>query len=204
MTSNIPPHLQEKMDKQAEKQSERLTSSLVDADSRVRHFKAGYRQAYTDIMRELGPVVKALEKLSKSGDGSHVSRRASCFDSIDDLQTEFLERKSMSREALKHLKERILPEERTGGMTKMYSEIQGFSVIHKNEFNGEFSRKKSIQEEIKKIQDKMILEVQRGFAVILNPKTETIDILKLAGFQISEEEKDKVNIVEIRWDENGN
>lgn len=47
--TKLPENLQKRIDKLAESQAERLTSTLVDADSRVRHYKAGYRQALKSI-----------------------------------------------------------------------------------------------------------------------------------------------------------
>lgn len=138
---NLPPRLQEKLDDKAE-EFECKTNVGRDCYNcngysigLTEGFKAGYRQAYSDILQELGPVVEAI---SFYADMNSWSNKAAPSDFIyntideDDLGVGDFEQSCgpnhvlnsfsdsnnggrRAREALKHLKERILTQEGTGG-----------------------------------------------------------------------------------------
>ena len=100
MTNNLPLHLREKMEASANKYATKQYGvPYTDAarELMAEEFISGYQQAYSDIMQELGPLVKAIESLK-----CHCHFNCNC--GHDEVQ-----------KALKHLKERILTQERTGG-----------------------------------------------------------------------------------------
>ena len=57
------------------------------------------------IEKKLAVAVKALKKLSQSGDGSHADKKASFYDCLPTLQTEFDERKYLAKDTLAQINE---------------------------------------------------------------------------------------------------
>ena len=111
---NLPPHLQEKLDDKAE-EFEYKTNVGRDCYNcngysigLTEGFKAGYQQAYSDLMKELGPVVEALESVLKLN-----PRQDDYGDFYEPAHVIPVKAKALG--SIKHLKERILPEERTVG-----------------------------------------------------------------------------------------
>lgn len=104
MTPNLPPHLQEKMKKAREfhlytKECTCDVNEFECAYQDLKHdFNAGYRQAYSDIMQELGPVVEALTELARPLMDTSITTVGQ-YDSYVCEEAE---------QVLKHLKERIL------------------------------------------------------------------------------------------------
>lgn len=135
MKNKLPPHLQEKLAENIEKKCEehfisRLTgvNDIPISLALQTGYDVGAKESadliYSLIMQELGPVVEALEFY---GEHEHWKTIEHCESEskirIDakDFDAEIYEGQlvfhagKISREALKHLKERVLNEERTGG-----------------------------------------------------------------------------------------
>jgi lipopolysaccharide biosynthesis regulator YciM len=69
----------------------------------VEHFKEESYQKQLkiqEIQAKLDKAVSALERLSKSGDGTHGSKHASFYDCLPTLQIEFSERLDFARETI--------------------------------------------------------------------------------------------------------
>lgn len=61
-------------------------------------------QQLAQLQKKLDCAVKALEKLGKTGDGSHKDKHASFFDCLPTLQIEFEERINFARLALEEIR----------------------------------------------------------------------------------------------------
>lgn len=108
---NLPPHLREKMEQE-------ITSLGMTYDKNNNPdvfspwtYEKAYQQAYADILQELGPVVETLRLIA----AIHCDYRVFDSETHERLIECIVADTDAAREALKHLKERILTEERNGG-----------------------------------------------------------------------------------------
>ena len=140
MTPNLPPHLQESIEEKfrikcfsgSEWHHNSQTAITISKHSNsylleLEGYISGYRQAYADILQELGPVVNAISFYVDMDSWSENKQKESIYDVIDkdDLGVGDFEQSCgpnhvlnsisdsnnggrMARESLKHLKERIL------------------------------------------------------------------------------------------------
>lgn len=103
---NLPPHLREKLCAEWIRRKSLKYPPISLDEIAEGEFIAGYQQAYSDLIAEMGPVVDALELYSNKSN----------FDFNDEGYEEIPEGPSIclgfgktAQEALKHLKERIMP-----------------------------------------------------------------------------------------------
>lgn len=92
MTTNLPPHLRESILKMADEYENNCfrQAPWQDEPSPYYSFNEGAKAMYCFILQELGPVVEAIENLQ-----CHCHFNCTCG-------------KDEARQALKHLKERVL------------------------------------------------------------------------------------------------
>ena len=120
-TTNLPPHLQEKINQFFEKEWQYQQGAVfLKRDEIYAHrkelaqyfYSKAYEQAYSDIMQELGPVVSALGLYANWANwNANETFTKSDYEEIEFHGNPNFKLKiggRLSREALKHLKERIL------------------------------------------------------------------------------------------------
>lgn len=74
------------------------------ADLAAYLIETAYHEKFTELNNKLKIAIKALEKLSKTGDGIHKDNKLSVHESLPTLQIEFNERIDFAKTALEKIK----------------------------------------------------------------------------------------------------